>query len=149
RDHAAELFHTNPRYVSDAKRIKAEAPELAEQVALGMKLCKRFTRVLDALAKGAPNAGRGGSGSNQHQKKENVRADVLQFSRASPNRPAVLSAKLAEHHPEHWQAYLAGTHRTVYAAAVTTTSKTSRRLFCRKPRIQGIRQNCCDNDLGD
>lgn len=35
RDHAADLFHTNPRYVSDAKRIKTEAPALAEQVAQG------------------------------------------------------------------------------------------------------------------
>ena len=32
---AAEMFGTNAQYVSDAKRIKAEAPELAEQVRTG------------------------------------------------------------------------------------------------------------------
>lgn len=35
RDAAAELFNTNPRYVSDAKRIKADAPDVFEQVKAG------------------------------------------------------------------------------------------------------------------
>jgi len=35
REKAAELAGTNPHYVSDAKRIKEEAPELAERVKSG------------------------------------------------------------------------------------------------------------------
>jgi hypothetical protein len=35
REEAARRFHTNPRYVSDAKRIKQEDPELAGKVARG------------------------------------------------------------------------------------------------------------------
>lgn len=35
RDIAAELMNTNPRYVSDAKKLKEEAPELFEQVKVG------------------------------------------------------------------------------------------------------------------
>ena len=32
RDHAARLVGTNPRYVSDAKKLEREAPALFEQV---------------------------------------------------------------------------------------------------------------------
>lgn len=37
RDKAAELMDVNPRYVSDAKRLQAEAPEVAAEVAAGTK----------------------------------------------------------------------------------------------------------------
>lgn len=37
RDRAAALFGVNPRYVSDAKRIEKESPEIFEQVANGSK----------------------------------------------------------------------------------------------------------------
>jgi hypothetical protein len=36
RDYAAELFHVNPRYVSDAKKVKEEAPELFEEMKAGL-----------------------------------------------------------------------------------------------------------------
>jgi hypothetical protein len=35
RDKAAEMFDTNPRYVSDAKKLQEEAPDLLEQVKTG------------------------------------------------------------------------------------------------------------------
>ncbi|MBI4586972.1 MAG: DNA modification methylase [Planctomycetes bacterium] len=35
RDQAAEMFHIAARYISDAKKLKAEAPELAEKVRAG------------------------------------------------------------------------------------------------------------------
>lgn len=35
RDQAAELFQTNGRYVSDAKRIQQQAPQIFEQVKRG------------------------------------------------------------------------------------------------------------------
>lgn len=37
REQAAEMFQTNPRYVSDAKRLKAEAPDLLQEVRDGSK----------------------------------------------------------------------------------------------------------------
>jgi hypothetical protein len=35
RDHAATLFQTNPRYVQDAKKLQAEAPDLHAEVRAG------------------------------------------------------------------------------------------------------------------
>jgi len=35
RNHAAELFNTNPRYVQDAKKLQQEAPDLFEKVRSG------------------------------------------------------------------------------------------------------------------
>jgi len=37
RDRAADLFQTNPRYVSDAKKLAADAPELLDEVRAGEK----------------------------------------------------------------------------------------------------------------
>jgi hypothetical protein len=39
RDEAAEMFGVAPRYVSDAKKIKEEAPELFEAVRSGVGSC--------------------------------------------------------------------------------------------------------------
>lgn len=46
RERAAELFNTNPRYVSDAKRLECEAPELLEQVRVGDKTIPQAKRQL-------------------------------------------------------------------------------------------------------
>ena len=35
RDQAADLFQTNPHYISDAKKLQREAPDLLEQVKVG------------------------------------------------------------------------------------------------------------------
>ena len=37
RDHAAEMFDVSPRYVSDAKAIASERPELAQEIRDGEK----------------------------------------------------------------------------------------------------------------
>ncbi len=83
-----------------------------------MELCRRFKRVYGVLAENAPKGKRGGNGNNQHKKKQEL-IGTDQFPRGGTctNRSAVLSAKLAEHHPEVMAAFLAGEHKTVYAAA--------------------------------
>lgn len=47
RDEAASLMGTNPRYVSDAKKIKNEDPELFEQVESGNKKIPQAMRELN------------------------------------------------------------------------------------------------------
>lgn len=83
-----------------------------------MKLCEGHPRVEDALLEAAPKRKRGGSGSNQHQKKEElIRTD--QFLRGGPatNSTSVLKVKLEQQYPEVWADFRAGKHATVYAAA--------------------------------
>lgn len=46
REQAADLFQTNPRYVSDAKRIQQDAPDLLEQVKGGTLTIPKATREL-------------------------------------------------------------------------------------------------------
>lgn len=43
-EQAAELFGTNPHYVADAKRIKAESPELAAAILAGTKTIQQAKR---------------------------------------------------------------------------------------------------------
>ena len=44
RDAAADLFQTNPRYVSDAKKLAAEAPDLLDEVRTGEKTIPQAKR---------------------------------------------------------------------------------------------------------
>jgi len=46
RDQAAAMFQTNPRYVQDAKRIRQEAPDLADDIRRGDKTIPQAKRVL-------------------------------------------------------------------------------------------------------
>jgi len=46
RDQAAAMFQTNPRYVQDAKRIRQEAPDLADDIRRGDKTIPQAKREL-------------------------------------------------------------------------------------------------------
>ena len=67
RDHAAELFQTNPHYVSDAKTLKDEAPDLFDQVKAGQVSLKRAKTI-----------------AGNRQKKEQARQYAEQVKDAPP-----------------------------------------------------------------
>lgn len=54
RDQAAAILGTNGRYVSDAKRLKEEAPDLYEEVRFGEKSIPQATRELTRREKRTP-----------------------------------------------------------------------------------------------
>lgn len=81
-----------------------------------MELCADFPKVRDILAREAPKGKRGGDRKSESSRSDH--AEVLPLDRHGGNTVPVLSARLAQEHPEVWGAYLNGEYQTVTAAAI-------------------------------
>ena len=91
----------------------------------GVAVTARSTvRVVDALAKNAPKGKRG-----RDRRSDKANADqgaVRHLDRHGKNTSSVLSAKLAERFPDHWQGYLDGKYKSVHAVIAGVTVPTGR-----------------------
>jgi hypothetical protein len=103
-----------------------------------MQLCEGHADVYDVLVQYAPKAKRGGDRRSKkaRENQSSGTATLIIGGSGKNNRSSVLSVRLREHFPEHYQKYLSGEYKSIWAAAVAagivkvpTALETIKRLY--------------------